>query len=148
MTDIVYRVVAIASDSVTFARRSDAEEVALIWTALKTAKTWGEFRAKLPDGEWEANLEDFFDESPPDEEPFDAGEVPGHLDGDYPQWLRQTMLEWFPPELIDKYGDIQTSVLNGEFLDLPADKAEEIVADLRAMGHTVTPTDLYFGWSG
>ena len=34
------------------------------------------------------------------------------------------------------------SVLNGEFLDLPAHKAEQIAEDLRAMGHRVEPTDL------
>jgi hypothetical protein len=148
VTDIVYQVVAGAPDSVTFARRSDAEGVAQIWVALNTANTWGEFRAKLPEGEWEENLGDRFDESPPDGEPFDAGAVPGHLDGDYPQWLRQTMLKWFPQSLIDKYGDIQTSVLNGDFLDLPAAKVEEIAADLRAMGHTVDMTELDFGFSG
>ena len=146
--DIVYKEIDIAPDSVTFARRSDAEEVAQIWVALETAKTWGEFRAMLPEGEWEENLEDYFEEGPPDDKPFDSDAVPGHPDGDYPQWLRQTMLEWLPQELNGKYGEVRMSVLNGEYLDLPADKAEEIAADLRAMGHTVTPTDVYFGWSG
>ncbi|HYO03358.1 MAG TPA: hypothetical protein VET27_16390 [Mycobacterium sp.] len=41
---------------------------------------------------------------------------------------------------------VSVKVLNGESLDLPLDKAEHVAEDLRAMGHTVAPTDLDFGW--
>jgi hypothetical protein len=45
--------------------------------------------------------------------------------------------------LIKEYGgDVETSVFNGEMLDLPANKADQIAADLRAMGHKVDRTDL------
>jgi hypothetical protein len=133
-------------ERVVFAERTRVEHVAQIWKALVQSTTWGGFRHNLPEGEWDDNLADRFDEIPPDDEPFMADAVPGHADGDYPEWLRQVQLDWFPQELIDKYGDVRPSVLNGEFLDLPPDKAEQIAADLRAMGHTVAPTDLAFGW--
>ena len=52
-------------------------------------------------------------------------------------------LEWFPEDLIVKYGgEVGETVHNGPALDLPGDKAEEIAADLRAMGHRVERTDL------
>lgn len=61
----------------------------------------------------------------------------------YPAWLLQSMLDWFPKELIEKYGDsLRRAMLNGDALELPADKAERIAADLRAMGNTVEKTDL------
>ena len=53
-----------------------------------------------------------------------------------PEWVRQSQLDWFPEELIDKYGGtLYRTRLNGDALDLPADKAEQIAEDLRALGH-------------
>ena len=146
--DLVYQV---DGDHLVFAERASAERVARIWTALEQSTTWGELRCNLPEGEWDDHFQLYFEdrdeESPADDEPFESSFAPGHLDGDYPEWLRQVQLDWFPQELIDKYGRVRPSVLNGEFLDLPPDKAEQIAEDLRTMGHTVSPTDLYFGWS-
>jgi hypothetical protein len=144
--EIVYR---IDGDAVVFAERWRAAYVAHIWKALYESKTWGEFRRNLPDGEWEdhfqTHFEDREEEVPADDELFGADEAPGLTEGDYPAWLAQEQLDWFPPELIKKYGgDVGSSVLNGEFLELPSDKAEEIAEDLRAMGHTVERTDLAF----
>lgn len=81
-------------------------------------------------------------EEPPDDEAFAAGDVLGYADGDYTEWLMQTQLDWFPAELIRKYGDVETSVLNGEMLELPAGDADAIEADLRSMGYRVEPTEL------
>lgn len=140
--DIVYRVGGDGFDSVLFARRASAVYVAQIRTALYQSTTWGEFRANLPDGEWE-NMQGDYDEDPPDGEPFTADDIPGHADGDYPEWLRQSQLRWFPKDLIEKYdGEVALTTLNGWVLDLPADRAEEIADDLRALGHRVERTDL------
>jgi len=140
--EILYRVGGDGYEGVLFARKQDAEDVAQIRKALENSKTWGEFRANLPSGEWEQNLELCFVDFPADDKAFDTDDVPGYVDGDYPQWLKRTQLDWFPDDLIEKYGDRQTSVLNGEMLDLPASKAEEIAVELRAMGHSVEKTDL------
>jgi hypothetical protein len=147
--DIVYRVEAEGPDTVVFAERWRAEYIAHIWKALEESSTWGELRRNLPPGEWEYHFQDYFEDReedvPADDEPFDADCAPGRTDGDYPPWLAQEQVEWFPKELITKYGgDVYSSVLNGEALELPADKAEQIAEDLRAMGHTVNPTDLEF----
>ncbi len=144
--EIVYR---INSGDVVFAERNRAAYVAHIWKALEESETWGELRRNLPNGEWEEYFQPHFEEHeeeiPDDDVPFEAADAPGHGDGDYPAWLAQEQLEWFPPELIKKYGgDVAQTALNGAFLELPADKAEQIAEDLRAMGHTVEPTDLEF----
>lgn len=142
--DIVYRVGGDGYDGALFAERSAAERVAQILTALRESSTWGEFRAKLPDGEWEDYLQYCFEgDGPADDARFHRDMVPGYIDGDYPEWLRGSAVEWFPPGLIEKYGgSVDSTVLNGEALDLPAGAADEIAADLRAIGHTVTRTDL------
>ncbi len=147
--DIVYRpgMGSNGWDSVVFAERSRAERVAQIRAALENSATWGEFRRALPEGEWEDIFQDYYDDaeekSPDDDKPFDSDDVPGYAEGDYPEWLQQVQLDWFPPELIAKFGgDVGSTVLSGPVLDLPADRAEEIAAELRAMGHTVEETDL------
>lgn len=141
--DIVYRVGGDGYQCALFAKRANAERVAQAFTALRESKTWGEFRARLPFGEWERELEYRFEEVPADDAPFHRDMVPGYAQGDYPEWLRKSALEWFPPELIEKYaGSLEYTMLNGEALELPASRAEEIAADLRAMGHRVERTDL------
>jgi hypothetical protein len=149
--DIVYRIIegTYGPENGVFAERGRAEYVAHIYKALQDSKTWGELRRNLPDGEWVDHFQVYFDdheeEIPADDELFDAEEAPGYAEGHYPAWVAQEQLYWFPKELIDKYGgDVDTSVLNGDFLELPADKAEQIADELRAMGHTVEPADLEF----
>ncbi len=138
------------ADSVVFAERSRAERAAQTADAIERSTTWGEFKTSLPQGEWESYfLEHFGDseEDPPgDDEPLESEDVPGHEDGDYPEWLARAQLEWFPPELIEKHGGVvDASVLNGDFLELPADSAERVAEGLRALGHTVARTELDFG---
>ena len=137
--DIVY-------EGALFAERSRAKRVAAIHEALETSETWGEFKRKLPDGEWAKIVESYdcdSDDAPADDEPFDALQVWGYADGDYPDWLQQVMLEWFPRDLIDKYGgEIWSSVHNGDALSLPGEKAEEIADDLRSRGNKVERTSL------
>ena len=60
---------------------------------LCQAKTWGEFRDKLPYGEWQRELQDRCEEYPADDAPFHRDMVPGCADGDYPEWLRSSALE-------------------------------------------------------
>ncbi|WP_156628638.1 hypothetical protein [Mycobacterium sp. 1274756.6] len=131
---------------VVFAERGRAEYIWSIHRAINESETWGQFRAALPTGEWESHFlphfEDWEEEVPADDEPFNSGDVPGYDDGDYPGWPAQEQLDWFPKQLIEKYaGRKANSVHSGEFLELPGERADEIAAELRAMGHTVERTD-------
>lgn len=125
-----------------FAERDRAVRVAQIRHAIEESSTWGEFRRGLPAGEWEDRIQVYFDaaeeEPPVDDAPFTSDDVLGYGEGDYPEWLLQVQLEWFPKELIEKYGgNVGDTVHNGPPLDLPADKADAIAEDLRALGHTL-----------
>ena len=134
--DLVYNRSSDIDDLVVFAERELAEAVSTIRAALRTARTWGEFAQSLPEGEWAEVLERL-EEVPDPAAPFDADEVPGHADGDYPTWLGARMVDILPAEVGTKYGARIDSVLNGEAIELPWAQAEDIAADLRRLGHRV-----------
>jgi hypothetical protein len=101
---------------------------------------WGAFKKQMPPAEYKKILAEFMADNPKpkQDDPFDAREcVPKYADGDYPDWLQQEMLKWFPDELVSKCRASKESVHNGEFVSLPADKAEAIAERLREMGYTV-----------
>ena len=135
-------------EGVVFAEKAKAESVARIHQACDTATTWGEFRSQLTAEEWAEIVDnnDLDDEDYDPTDPFDASkDITGYADGFYPEWLQATMLGWFPKDLITKYsGDEADSVHNGEFLILPAERADEIASDLTARGHVVERSELPF----
>ena len=57
---------------------------------------------------------------PTDDDVFDAVDIPGFCDGDWPNWpaqeMLEEMLEWVPKLMQEKYGNQITSTLNGPFL--------------------------------
>jgi hypothetical protein len=134
---------------VVFAFEAEARRLDRIYWALEHAKTWGEFRRLLPEGEWDDvvealdltdqdNLQFEDDQSPWIAflgQPFDACELTG--DGDYPKWLQQHMDKVLPPDLVEKYGEWQRSSFNGEFLHIDPDHIDEIVTALRNRGYQV-----------
>lgn len=135
-------------EGVVFAEKAKAASVARIQEACETATTWGEFRSKLTAEEWAEVVDnnDLNNREIDDAAPFGADtDITGYADGFYPEWLQATMLSWFPKGLIAKYaGEAADSVHNGEFLILPADRAEEIASDLTARGHVVERSELQF----
>ena len=142
--DILYTLAE--NDFLVFAERHRAESVARIRTACEEATTWGEFRDALKAEEFLEVLENL-GEDPSDIDPsaaFSGDHVPGHTDGTYPEWLQQTMLEWIPAELIERFGETADSVHDGEAVELPANAADAIATELRALGHTVEHSDLDF----
>ena len=145
--DIVYTINTEGAGAV-FAERAAAEESAQVWSALRESKTWGEFKAAMPPAEFATVLENMkLDDDEVDlESAFDPDEVPGHADGLFPTCLQAKALRWFPEELIARYGEAALSTHDGEFLDLPANIADEVAEALRLARPewTVTRTDLYF----
>jgi hypothetical protein len=145
--DLVYSINEEISN-VVFAERNRALYVDQLYDAL-TSRTWDEFRASLPEGGWEEFLERFggeydaddnlVDDFPTGSEPFDND----YQQTGYPDWLANIELDWFPEDLIEKYGgQVEHSMASDDSLHLPAEKAEEIAADLRERGHTVEPSPI------
>lgn len=123
-----------SSDSLIFVERSLAEELA---TLHRGFATWDQARTALSPRRWDeiVDLFECADESEPaDEDAYDLDRVPGFVDGDWPEWPAQVMLEWMPKHVVEKFGRVDDSVVNGQFLSIDPKHEADIVAALEAEG--------------
>jgi hypothetical protein len=150
---LVYQ--AHANGGAVFASAEDAIRSEAIHGALEESKTWGEFKSRLPEGEWDTVEErlsehygypddgedDEADEDRPRWEdacaPFSAEEIPGFSDGDYPPWLQQCLDEVLPAEVLAQYAERKSSIFNGDFWFIPNERADEVAEALRQRGYEV-----------
>lgn len=65
---------------------------------------------------------------------FQAELLPGYCDGDWPDWAEQKMLEWVPRSIIEKFGTMMQTAINGSYPLLDVSRKDEIVAAMRAAG--------------
>ena len=130
-------------DSLVFAPPKIANEISEVYFALKTAKTWGQFRSLMPSDQM-ADLERKWleDESGPwgDDEPFEAAWT-GYLEAEYPRWLQADQDFWLPEEFLENWGKQESGFTSGGFWTFDPKKEEAIVADLKALGYLVTRRD-------
>jgi hypothetical protein len=131
--DLVMRV----QGGVAIAPRRLAEWIDGINTALHSSNTWGEFGRRMPKAEYIDLVERQEIDVTHPEDPFDAFQVSGVGDGDYPWWVCQTMESWIPREVLARHGQWSASVLNGEFWNIEECQAKAIAADLRELGFSV-----------
>ena len=97
-------------DGLVFIVEEEARNLAQLHRALGRARTWGEFQALAP-AHWyedaverlqERMLEEVEDggddahEEPAAEQRFDAEEIPGHADGEWPGFPHVSMGDWLP----------------------------------------------------
>jgi hypothetical protein len=122
-----------------FAERETANMAAWIWCAVMESKTWGEARKAMPEDIWRDVIEPYGEDLPSDDTPFSPDDLPGWgNDGYYPgPWPPEDVLDWFPEDLIDKYGGEVEPNPNGVQLFLPGEAADQIAEELRARGHRV-----------
>jgi len=148
--------------------RSEALRLARIYYAIETSVTWGEFKAKLSEGEWDdllkwvwaesLTLEEFCEQEGfasiedavesykrlplCDRRPFDSERFESDIlplsDGDWPSWPEQDALKWVPREIQQRFGRTAPSLLNGPSLVLDASKESEIVAAMKEHGYMCT----------
>jgi hypothetical protein len=130
-------------DSLVFAPPEIANEISEVYFALKTAKTWGQFRSLMPSDQM-ADLERKWleDKSGPwgDDEPFEAAWT-GYLEAEYPRWLQADQDFWLPEEFLENWGKQESGFTSGGFWTFDPKKEEAIVADLKALGYLVTRRD-------
>ncbi len=91
------------------------------------------------------------EEEPSNDAKFDASVIPGYGDGDWPEWLHQYALDWMPSELIERYGSVEDSVLNGRMLEMDASVGDDVARELERRGFSCAQNDeavsLATGWS-
>jgi hypothetical protein len=126
---------------VVFAERALAKRVAQIARAVNESKNWGEFRKAMPAEDWEEVVVQR-DVIPANDIPFSPEAFGWGEDGWFTgPWPPQEALDWFPKDLIEKYGGrADTAGPNYDHLFLPGDAVDAIAEELRARGHRVEKT--------
>ena len=135
-------------EDLIFIPKELAKRLASIHTAVQSADTWGDLKARLPEAIYDEIinlLEECYEDTDegPDLPPqatdaFDAEDIPGFADGDWPEWPAQEMLSWVPKDAQQRFGKVSPSVLNGDFLEFDTAKTQAIVKALEQYGYTCT----------
>lgn len=128
-------------DQLVFVGQSLGEELVMLRTGVAT---WGEAKASLNPSRWKQIIDKLADAEiavPENDQLFVLDDIPGHLDGDWPEWPAQLMLTLVPHSIAEKYGRKVDSVLNGQFLEFDAADVEKIVAEMTAAGFTCVRND-------
>jgi hypothetical protein len=120
--------------------QEEAESLARLHRALDRAATWGEFKRLAPREHYDDAVSRWMEsneeqEQPAPDQPFDAHDIPGRSDGDWPAWPAQDMLAWVPEEVQTRFGRPQASMLNGSWLSLRGEAIEEIIAAMERLGY-------------
>ena len=117
--------------------------------AIQESTTWGEFRKRMPAGEYQRLYEEIFSSDPDvlaeaeearepaDDKPFTSGCVPGFSDGDYPPWLAPEQDAYLPSELLREFATRADTFVNGSFWRLDPKNVALIVERLRVLGYRV-----------
>ena len=134
--DLVYRRILHKPDTVIIATRERAFHVHQITQAMQQAKTWDEFAAMLPAGEWD-RLVALFEEVPEPSEPFSAEALPGFSAGDYPPWLQMEIGQCLPASVHEEFCLRRDSEINGPYWEIPAEMEAALVTQLANSGYSL-----------
>lgn len=152
-------------DGLVFIDEEKAHDLVQLHRALGRAKTWGEFKAQAPSHWYEDVVErwreqmldeteddgDDTHEEPAAEQEFDAAEIPGHMEGDWPGFPHVSMGSWLPGEVEDSFGSMTHSwgPDQSSWVVLAPDKEDQIVSAMRRHGYDcVRDDDLVWEASG
>ena len=138
--NLAYRHIAHQPKLLIFAPRDRAFYVHRIWTAIQSAKTWGEFIDLLPPGEL-IRLMPSLDHEPNRQDKFSGESLPGYSDGDYPPWLQAEIGRCIPSITLEEFGLKQSSAINGTFWEIPTEIEQPLVDRIRQLGFSVELRD-------
>ncbi len=111
---------------------------------MSQATTWAEFRSLMPRKDYSrvvSAIDMTGEPRPRGKDEFSGDQIPGWNDGDYPTWLQLEMDGILPRKVLEKYGTLQHTFVNGSYWHLPPEHATKIVAALRAEGYVVRKAD-------
>lgn len=135
---LVYGIVGV---DLVFVDRDRARELARIWAGFDT---WDRARTELSAPRRREILELFAGAHiapPAPNAPFDRNLIPGHIDGDWPEWPAEQMLDWMPPELIARFGRSGTDDPAGAFLEFAPVHESALSAAFEAAGWACVKDD-------
>lgn len=139
--DLIYTVVSASPDCLLFIPRKEAMDLARIWNALRTAKTWREFRDKMPADEYEDYMVRSFDDNgkrqPKEDASFKATEE-GWDNGEWPTNPEYWMDSYVPASVMALGTPIE-NVFGGSWIY--ASHEMEALRILREEGYRVERND-------
>lgn len=142
--ELLYRVVP-HNGGVVFAEPRRATLIARIHAAINSSQTWGEFRAAMPPKEYSyivrSSCDDNCEPRPKSTEEFSGECVPGWSEGDYPPWLQTEMESLLPLSVLEKFGKLESTQLNGNYWHIPEDRLSAICAALVDLGWKLKPAE-------
>lgn len=139
---VLYYRVAPHDTYVVFAPPTRARHVDQIHRAIEESKTWGEFRRRLPEIEYQRlYAKDHEARETADDEPFNSDCVPGYSDGDYPPWLAPEQHRYLPASVLNEFATRGDTFINGSFWRLDATRAAVIMERLQRLGYKVEHRD-------
>lgn len=132
-------------DCLAFADALTAAEEADEIVAIAKARTWREAASIKTKHVWNPvapedgeDLEDSVDD--PDA-PLDIFQAAAVADGDWPPMVTSRALELLPEEILQQFGDIVPTTLNGDYADIPLDAESQVRDALQGLGYTLTRDD-------
>lgn len=142
----------------TFLERIYAHRIGDFKEALANSSTWGELKSRITeeyyletverwkDDEFsrrmdEEDIEEWQISDPKLENAFDAAEMPGYLDMDWPEFAPGMMDEWVSKEIIEQYGGYVQPTLDDDYPLIDFDNEEKVVSLLEEQGHVCTRDD-------
>jgi len=134
--------------ALVFAVPERAQFIDAIRRAIEESSTWGEFRLRLPAGEYQKLFEWQFSSDPQiiaeddsTREPADddgfPGDVPGYSEGDYPPWLAFEQGLYLPADVLKEFATREQSSINGSFWRIDDSRLESIIERLSRQGYQV-----------
>jgi len=122
---------------------SEAIDNACLHEAIKSSQTWNEFRRSVGVCLWHSIrvlFEDNEQACPVDEAAFDAMEIPGYADGDWPVCPRTRALQWLPLAAIEAGQRFDTST-GGELIEFDSVAVPTLLRELENAGFLVIRSD-------
>lgn len=119
----------------------EERESSRIREALTTCRTWGDVYRLWPDGRERVadTLGVDVDDTYADNEAFAIVDFPeGGIDA---HDIRYGMLDVLPDSIIDDFGDVIETMVDGDFVELEASSSADILAACSALGLVLTASD-------
>ena len=133
---LLYRVAE--NEGLVFAPADRARLISQIHEAINNSRTWEQFRKSIPRKAYSEIIHDSFDDAgeprPKGSDRFEGEMVAGWCDGDYPAWLQSEMGDVLPSEVLQQYGTLETTFINGCYWHLPPENCDAICDSLKVLG--------------
>jgi hypothetical protein len=127
-------------ETLAFADGATAAEEAREIVAIASSRTFGEARrVEVRHVGWNPADPEYSEDH--DDAPFDITELGAVVEGDWPSMVASRATDLLPKDLQQRFGTPTDTVLNGDYLTIPATAEAELVAALQERGYEVRRDD-------